>query len=79
MVLLLLVCRPEALYLADRGIPGRILRATYLGSWAEYEVALADEQSVIIIESNPSPSLMRRNGDEVFVNFHADSLHLLPA
>ena len=74
-----LVCRPEALYLAERGVPGRILRATYLGSWAEYEVALGNKQSVIIIESNPKPGLMRRNGEEVFVNFHADSLHLLPA
>lgn len=73
-----LVCRPEAMYLGDAGLPGRVVRATYLGSLVEYVVALGDN-SVTITEANPKPNELKNEGDEVFVRFSEDNLHLLPA
>jgi iron(III) transport system ATP-binding protein len=71
--------RPQAIRLhpAGSGLPGRILKAAYLGSHMEYEVALAGQEGEIFVIA-PDVASPLAAGSEVGVSFDANGLAVVP-
>ena len=61
--------RPEQLYFAGEGMPGRVELSTFLGDFIEYEVKLHNGQSVQLNEYTKDVGNPRPDGSEVFVGF----------
>ena len=74
-----LVCRPESLFLSkEHGLPVTVQRVTYLGSSVEYAVRTTWGQEVVVTEFNPLPGRMYAEGGNVHLDFHRETLHVLP-
>jgi len=68
--------RPEQLFFADSGMPGKVLFSTFLGDFIEYEVELNDGQTLIINEYTKDTSTVHQAGEEVFIHFDANRISL---
>ncbi len=71
----LLMLRPEALTLADTGVPARIVSAAFLGAAQQCEVALADDTKLRLLAS---PHLALAPGDAVHLAVDAAHAWLMP-
>ena len=61
--------RPEQLYFAQEGMPGRVEISTFLGDFIEYEIKLHNGQSVQLNEYTKDAGDTRPDGCEVLVGF----------
>ncbi len=71
-----LSARPEQVLFADRGIPGTITISTFLGDFIEYEVELIDGQTIQVNEYTKDTSLIRKDGEKVFLDFDWDKVRV---
>jgi len=73
-----LIIRPEAIHLSDGGdgFPGKVERATYLGSSVEYVVNVAG-QSIGAVDYESYRRRIFREGEDVVIRFDRDGFHLL--
>ena len=60
----------------DQWMPGKVLFATFLGDFIEYEVALDDGQELIINEYTKDTTIMHEIGEKVFIRFDAARISL---
>jgi iron(III) transport system ATP-binding protein len=75
-----LVLRPEAVRLrAESGWEARVVKVVYLGSSAEYLLALPGDRKVVAVESDPDPANLLEPGTETLVGVRPGRIHLLPA
>jgi iron(III) transport system ATP-binding protein len=81
----LLMVRPESIHLfptrPDHGAtawPGVIVRTSYLGSLAEYDVVV-DGQPLLAVRHDPSESDLYAVDQPVYVQFLRENAYLLPA
>jgi iron(III) transport system ATP-binding protein len=74
-----LVIRPEAIKLSagDEGLPGTIIRSTFLGGIAEYDVDVLGN-SVCVQVYNPQLNSVMEEGTEVRLLFDPDCIRALP-
>jgi ABC-type Fe3+/spermidine/putrescine transport system ATPase subunit len=74
--------RPESVRLtpqattASETLPAQVLRTSYLGSLAEYEIELAG-QRLIVVRHDPSEVDLYAPGTAVYVQFLRENLYLL--
>ena len=68
--------RPEQLFFGQQGMPGKVLFATFLGDFIEYEVALDDGQELIINEYTKDTTTVHDIGEKVFIRFDAGRISL---
>lgn len=62
--------RPEQLFYDDKnGLPGTITLSTFLGDYIEYEILLANGQTVQLNEYTKDVHELRPDGEQVMVNF----------
>ncbi|MBQ6859630.1 MAG: TOBE domain-containing protein, partial [Clostridia bacterium] len=71
-----LSARPEQLFFAEKGMPGKVLFSTFLGDFIEYEVELDDGQLLIINEYTKDTTTMHEVGEKVFISFDATRISL---
>ena len=72
-----LVLRPEAARLADEGVlPCRVTLSRFMGNYQNYQVMVGDTL-VKITDFNPKNHKIYEVGDEAFVAFTADDVHVL--
>ena len=64
-----LSARPEQLFFSEDGLPGEVMFSTFLGDFIEYEVKLADGQSLIVNEYTKDTTEVHEAGEKVFLNF----------
>jgi iron(III) transport system ATP-binding protein len=74
----ILIIRPEAIHLAESGagFPGKVERATYLGSSVEYVVNVAG-QSIAAVDYESYRRRIFQPGEDVVIRFDRDGFHLL--
>jgi iron(III) transport system ATP-binding protein len=65
----LLSARPEQLFFATEGMPGKTLYSTFLGDFIEYEVQLNDGQNLIVNEYTKDTSFIHPVGEDVKIRF----------
>ncbi len=71
------VLRPEAAVLADSGqLPCHVILSCFMGSYQNYHVMVGDTL-VKITDFNPKNKKIYNVGDEAWVDFAKDSVHLL--
>lgn len=68
--------RPEQIFFAEEGIPGKIQFYTFLGDYIEYELVLDDGQVLQINEYSKYSKVNYEIGDTVKVNFDSDKISL---
>ena len=72
-----LVLRPEAAVIADKGqLPCRVVLSCFMGSYQNYHVMVGDTL-VKITDFNPKNKKIYSVGDEAFVAFETESVHVL--
>jgi len=72
-----LVLRPEGAVVADEGqLPCKVILSCFMGSYQNYHVMVGDTL-VKITDFNPKNKKIYNVGDEAFVAFEPDSVHLL--
>lgn len=72
--------RPEQLFFdPQEGLPGTIVISTFLGDFIEYEIELANGQVVQLNEYTKDTGTLRREGEQVFVNFHTGAVNIYDA
>ena len=72
-----LVLRPEGAVLADQGqLPCRVTLSCFMGSYQNYHVMVGDTL-VKITDFNPKNKRIYQVGEEAFVAFEPDSVHVL--
>ncbi len=72
-----MVLRPEAATLADEGsLPCRVVLSCFMGSYQNYHVMVGDTQ-VKVTDFNPKNKKIYEVGDEAFVKFDPESVHVL--
>ena len=71
-----LSARPEQLFFSETGMPGKILFSTFLGDFIEYEVELANGQSLIVNEYTKDTSTVHEDGAEVHLSFDPNRVSL---
>ena len=64
-----LSARPEQLFFSEKGMPGKVLFSTFLGDFIEYEVQLADGQSLTVNEYTKDVSTVHEIGEDVHISF----------
>ncbi|MCR4706738.1 MAG: ABC transporter ATP-binding protein [Clostridiales bacterium] len=72
----ILSARPEQLFLAERGIPGTITLALFLGDFVQYEIRLENGQVVELNEYTKDTDSTRGVGESVFVDFNPKQVSL---
>lgn len=75
-----IVLRPEAASLGETGIlPCQVILSTFMGSYQYYHVALKEnpEKIIKICDYNPRGHRIFKVGENAFVNYSEDGLHLL--
>ncbi len=74
----ILIIRPEAIHLMESGdgFPGKVERATYLGSSVEYVVNVAG-QSIAAVDYESYRRRIFHEGEDVVIRFDRDGFHLL--
>lgn len=72
-----LVIRPEELSLGQDGtLKGIVTRSTFMGMQQEYTIQ-TDNISVEAIETSPKNKRVFQEGEEVYLNFDQDKLHII--
>ena len=71
-----LSARPEQLFFAEAGMPGKVLFSTFLGDFIEYEVELDDGQMLIINEYTKDTTTVHEAGERVKISFDATRISL---
>ena len=71
-----LSARPEQLFFSDKGLAGKVLISTFLGDFIEYEVELADGQTVVVNEYTKDTATVHEDGKEVFLSFDPERVSL---
>ena len=72
-----LVLRPEAAHLGDEGVlPCTVTLSRFMGNYQNYQVMVGDTL-VKITDFNPKNHKIYEVGDEAFVGFTADDVHVL--
>jgi len=72
-----LVIRPEELSLGQEGtLKGIVTRSTFMGMQQEYTIQ-TDGISVEAIDTNPKNKRVYQEGEEVYLNFDQDKLHII--
>lgn len=72
-----LVLRPEALTVEDEGVlPCEVLISTFMGHYQNYHVKVGDELIKITV-FNPKNKKIYQEGDNAFIAFDNDNLHIL--
>ena len=72
-----MVLRPEAATLADEGtLPCRVVLSCFMGSYQNYHVMVGNTL-VKLEEKNPKNKKIYNVGDECFLKFEAESVHVL--
>ncbi len=72
----LLSARPEQLFFAKDGMPGKTLFSTFLGDFIEYEVQLDDGQTLIVNEYTKDTSVIHPVGEDVKIRFDPNRISL---
>lgn len=72
----LLSARPEQLFFAKEGMPGKTLFSTFLGDFIEYEVQLDDGQNLIVNEYTKDTSAIHPVGECVRIRFDPERVSL---
>ncbi len=72
----ILSARPEQLFLADKGIPGVITLALFLGDFIQYEIRLESGQTIELNEYTKDTEMARKAGEKVFVDFNPRQVSL---
>jgi iron(III) transport system ATP-binding protein len=72
----MLSARPEQLFFAKEGMPGKTLYSTFLGDFIEYEVQLDDGQNLIVNEYTKDTSAIHPVGECVRIRFDPDRVSL---
>ena len=72
----ILSARPEQLFLADKGLAGKITLALFLGDFIQYEIVLKSGQTIELNEYTKDTDKVRRAGEEVFVDFNPAQVSL---
>lgn len=75
----ILAARPEQLFFSDHGLPGTVSFATFLGDYIEYEVTLADGQSIQINEYTKDTEESHAVGEKVHIHFVPSKITLFTA
>ena len=68
--------RPEQLFFAQAGLPGKVLFSTFLGDYIEYEVQLEGGQTVLINEYTKDTNEVHQVGEDVHIHFDASRVSL---
>ncbi|MCR4706417.1 MAG: ABC transporter ATP-binding protein [Clostridiales bacterium] len=68
--------RPEQLFLGQRGIPGTITLALFLGDFVQYEIRLENDQIIELNEYTKDTDHTRAVGDSVYVDFNPRQVSL---
>ena len=72
-----LVLRPEAAKLADEGVlPCKVTLSRFMGNYQNYQVMVGDTL-VKITDFNPKNHKIYEVGDEAFVQFTPEDVHVL--
>ena len=72
-----LVLRPESAVLADQGqLPCKVILSCFMGSYQNYHVTVGDTL-VKITDFNPKSKKIYQVGDNAWVNFSRDDVHVL--
>ena len=74
-----LSARPEQLFFGPEGMPGKILYSTFLGDFIEYEVQLADGQSVVVNEYTKDTNEIHAVDETVHLGFDPERVSLYAA
>ncbi|MBQ9057767.1 MAG: ABC transporter ATP-binding protein [Atopobiaceae bacterium] len=73
-----LVLRPEAAVLADEGVlPAKVILSRFMGHYQNYHVMVGDTL-IKITDFNPKNHKIYDVGDDAFVAFTKDDVHILP-
>ena len=64
-----LSARPEQLFFSGEGMPGKVLFSTFLGDFVEYEIGLADGQSLTVNEYTKDTVSVHEVGESVHLRF----------
>jgi len=75
----MLSARPEQLFFAKDGMPGKTLYSTFLGDFIEYEVQLDDGQNLIVNEYTKDTSVIHPVGESVRIRFDPERVSLYEA
>ena len=68
--------RPEQLFLSDRGIPGTISLALFLGDFVQYEIRLENDQIIELNEYTQDTERTRTVGETVYIDFNPRQISL---
>ena len=71
--------RPEQLFFADSGMPGKVTFSTFLGDFVEYEVQLNDGQELTVNEYTKDTNTVYEPGQQVFLRFDPSRISLYEA
>ena len=71
--------RPEQLFFAKEGLPGKVLFSTFLGDFIEYEVQLDGGQTVLINEYTKDTNDVHEVGEDVCIHFDPSRVSLYDA
>ena len=74
-----LSARPEQIFFADKGLPGKVLFSTFLGDFIEYEVAVDGLGALIVNDYTKDTSTRHADGEAVFLNFDPARVSIFPA
>ena len=72
----ILSARPEQLFLSDKGIPGTITLALFLGDFIQYEIKLENDQIIELNEYTKDTDSARKVGESVFIEFNPRQVSL---
>ena len=75
----ILSARPEQLFFANEGLPGKVLFSTFLGDFIEYEVQVEGMKPLIVNDYTKDTTLHHEDGEEVFLNFDPKRVSIFPA
>ena len=72
-----LVLRPETAILADKGhFPCKVILSCFMGAYQNYHVMVGDTK-VAIMDYNPKGKKIYQVGDDAYLDFNADAVHVL--
>ena len=75
----ILSARPEQLFFAEQGIPGKINMSIFLGDFVQYEVELSTGQVIDLNEYTKDVDSIRADGESVFIRMNPNQISLYEA
>ena len=71
--------RPEHCFFSEKGLPGSISLATFLGDFVNYEVDLDNGRTIEVNEYSTEMATLKANGSRVHVNFRLEACSVYDA